>query len=63
MFIILSLLVLSPGKAKTISNLPGFCTTVIFNTSNVFFERGDGSRITALTPPLVYKYAEGGNKN
>jgi hypothetical protein len=25
----------------------------------VFFECGDGSRITALTPPLVYKYAGG----
>jgi len=25
-----------------------------------FFERGDGSQITALTPPLIYKYARGG---
>jgi hypothetical protein len=25
-----------------------------------FFERGDGSQITALTPPLIYKYAQGG---
>jgi len=26
----------------------------------VFFERGDGSQITALTPPPIYKYAWGG---
>jgi hypothetical protein len=61
MFLILSLLVEVSGKVKTISRLPGFSTTVIYAPPVLdFFERGDGSQITALTPPLIYKYAWGG---
>jgi len=30
--------------------------------SGQVFNGGDGSRITALTPPPIYKYAEGGKR-
>jgi hypothetical protein len=59
MFLILSLLVLSPGKVKTISRLPGFSTTVIYAPPSVRFLRGRETCTFYDQPFLIYKYAWG----
>jgi hypothetical protein len=60
MFIILSLLVLSPGMAKIIPKLPGFSTTIIYAPPSAKFLRGWETCTLKLFTFLIYKYAQGG---
>ena len=62
MFIILSLLVLSPGMAKIIPRLPGFSTTVIYAPPSAKFLRGWETCTFYAQPFLIYKYAWGGER-
>jgi len=55
MFIILSLLVLSPGMAKIIPRLPGFSTTIIYAPPSVRFLRG---RVSAHIESLHLPHIE-----